>query len=50
MFEAWFRTNAGLPTALQIIGRQRADLSVLTAIHTMESVFEFDELADVRHA
>ena len=40
-------TAAGLPIALQVIGRQRADLSVLQAIHTMEEVFGFSRLADV---
>jgi len=42
-------TSAGLPTALQVIGRQRADLSVLQAIHTMEEVFGFSKLADVSY-
>ncbi len=40
-------TSAGLPIALQVIGQQRADLSVLQAIHTMEQVFGFSGLAEV---
>ena len=39
------KNSAGIPIALQIIGRQRADLSVLRAMHAMEQVFEFTELA-----
>ncbi|MEH6556212.1 MAG: amidase [Oceanicoccus sp.] len=38
-------TAAGLPIALQVIGRQREDLSVLQAMHAMEGVFQFDQLA-----
>lgn len=38
-------TSNGLPCALQIIGRQRDDLSVLQAMHTMEAVFGFDQVA-----
>ena len=41
------KSNAGLPLALQVIGRQRADLSVLQALHRFEEVFEFTEVADV---
>lgn len=45
-----FATNAiGLPIALQVIGRQRADLSVLKAIHRMEEVFEFSASAGISH-
>ncbi|MFT7131102.1 MAG: aspartyl-tRNA(Asn)/glutamyl-tRNA(Gln) amidotransferase subunit A [Gammaproteobacteria bacterium] len=40
-------TALGLPVGLQIIGRQRADLSVLKAMHSMESVFEFAEMANM---
>lgn len=40
-------TKAGMPVALQIIGRQRADLSVLKAMHSMESVFEFAAVANM---
>ena len=43
------RTAAGLPLALQVIGRQRDDLRVLQAIHCMENVFDFDDRADVAH-
>ena len=39
-------SDVGLPLALQIIGRQREDLSVLRAMHAMEQVFEFKPLAD----
>ncbi len=42
--------TTGLPVALQIIGRQRADLSVLQAMRTMEDVFEFSETAAVDHS
>jgi aspartyl-tRNA(Asn)/glutamyl-tRNA(Gln) amidotransferase subunit A len=42
-------TEAGMPIALQIIGRQRADLSVLKAMHCMEEVFEFSQGAAVAH-
>jgi len=42
-------TSVGLPIALQVIGRQREDLSVLRAIHKMEEVFDFSALADVSH-
>ncbi|HIG41581.1 MAG: amidase [bacterium] len=42
-------TSAGMPVALQVIGRQRADLSVLTAMHRMEEVVGFSETADVSH-
>ena len=38
--------DAGLPLALQVIGQQRADLTVLQAMHTMEDVFGFRHLAD----
>ena len=41
------KSNAGLPLALQIIGRQRHDLSVLQAMHRFEQVFEFTEVAGV---
>ncbi|MDA0273129.1 MAG: amidase [Proteobacteria bacterium] len=41
------KSNAGLPLALQVIGRQRADLSVLQAMHRFEQVFEFTEVAGV---
>jgi len=41
------KSNAGLPLALQIIGRQRDDLSVLQAMHRFEQVFEFTEVAAV---
>lgn len=43
------RSDAGLPLALQIIGRQRSDLSVLMAMATMEKVFEFNDVAEVDH-
>lgn len=42
-------SDAGLPLALQVIGRQRADLSVLQAIRAMEDVFQFNDLADIDH-
>jgi Asp-tRNA(Asn)/Glu-tRNA(Gln) amidotransferase A subunit family amidase len=42
-------TDSGLPLALQVIGRQREDVSVLAAMHTMEEVFAFDEMAEVHH-
>ncbi len=38
-------TDQGLPIALQVIGRQRDDLSVLQAMHAMEGVFQFDQQA-----
>ncbi|MGV0033902.1 MAG: hypothetical protein ACNYPE_02730 [Candidatus Azotimanducaceae bacterium WSBS_2022_MAG_OTU7] len=41
------KSNAGLPLALQVIGRQRADLSVLQAMHRFEQVLEFTEVAAV---
>lgn len=41
------KSAAGLPLALQVIGRQREDLAVLTAMHAMEKVFGFAELAPV---
>ncbi|HJL61325.1 MAG TPA: amidase [Pseudomonadales bacterium] len=41
------KTGAGLPIALQVIGRQREDLSVLRAVHALEGVFGFGEKADV---
>ena len=41
------RSDAGLPLALQVIGRQREDLSVLQTIGAMESVFEFSDIADI---
>jgi len=41
------KSNAGLPLALQVIGRQRADLAVLQAMHRFEQVFEFTEVAGV---
>ena len=40
-------SNAGLPLALQVIGRQRADLSVLQAMYRFEQVFEFTEAAGI---
>lgn len=43
------RNALGLPIALQVIGRQRADLSVLQAIHRMEEVFEFSDQADISY-
>ena len=39
------KSNAGLPLALQVIGRQRADFSVLQAMHRFEEVFGFSETA-----
>ena len=39
------KSDGGLPIALQIIGRQRADLSVLKAMHQFEQVFDFNEPA-----
>ena len=41
------KSNAGLPLALQIIGRQRDDLAVLQAVRQVEQVFEFPEVAGV---
>jgi Asp-tRNA(Asn)/Glu-tRNA(Gln) amidotransferase A subunit family amidase len=41
------KSDAGLPLALQVIGRQREDLSVLQAIGAMEGVFEFTDIADI---
>jgi len=41
------KSNAGLPLALQVIGRQRADLSVLQAMYRFEQVFEFTEAAGI---
>ena len=40
-------SDVGMPLALQVIGRQRADLVVLQAMHTMEQVFQFDTFADM---
>lgn len=39
------KNDDGIPLAIQIIGRQRSDLSVLQAMHTFETVFGFDEIA-----
>jgi Asp-tRNA(Asn)/Glu-tRNA(Gln) amidotransferase A subunit family amidase len=43
------KSDVGLPLALQVIGRQRADLQVLKALRAMEDVFEFKDLAEVDH-
>jgi Asp-tRNA(Asn)/Glu-tRNA(Gln) amidotransferase A subunit family amidase len=42
-------SSAGIPLALQVIGRQREDVSVLSAMHAMEEVFDFNEIAPVDH-
>jgi len=34
-------SDVGMPLALQVIGRQREDLSVLAAMHALEQIFEF---------
>ncbi|MBT3622577.1 MAG: hypothetical protein HON77_22810 [Gammaproteobacteria bacterium] len=41
------KSNAGLPLALLIIGRQRDGLAVLQAMDRVEQVFEFTEVAGV---
>ena len=40
-------TEAGMPVGMQVIGRQRQDVTVLGAMATMEDLFNFTAKADL---